>query len=354
MPSSAGQFEFDDLFAAQEFFSFQDWTDGLPIVPPTSERVQSFVEQANRSPLDVVGKAPITNQPITVEKIAVNSVMAGCLPEYFPIVLAAVEGILEPAFNLHAICMATDSATIFLIVNGPVAPMTSMNAGTGLFGPGNRANATIGRAVQLAVSNTIGQMRSLRMSTLGQPAMFSWCIAEAEGLSPWKPFHVERGFEARQSTVAVFSALPPIQARNHVSRDPEDILRSFGPGILAASYGVFGAVTADRGMVVVFSPELARHFGSAGWSKGRIRALFAKIQREEVSNWIKREQEAGREASESAEPVSGAVRNSENFSVIVAGGKAGAFCALVPVVEVLQGGNVIIKPIGSEYDRTRK
>ena len=349
MSSAAVQLEFDDLAAAQEFFLLQGWTDGLPIVPPTSEKVRRLVQTAGRSPADVVGWDPISKVPISVEKAAINAVMAGCLPEHFPVVLAAVAAIVEPAFNLHAICMATDGATIFLVVNGPIARSIGMNGGTSVFGPGNRANATIGRAVQLVVTNAVGQMQQLRMATLGHPAMFTWCVAEAERDSPWEPFHVERGFEAWQSTVAAFSGLPAVQVRNHVHRDPMNILRSFGPGILATCYGVFGAVTASRGLVAVLSPELARYFEAAGWSKGRIKDAIATIQQEEVSSWIEREKNAGYDVSETSEPVSGAVRNSANISLIVAGGQAGAFCALVPLVEV-QPSEVIVKRIGCEHD----
>ena len=349
MSSPPGQFEFDDSVAAQEFYFLQGWTDGLPIVPPTQENVQRLVREAGRSPMDVVGWAPISREAISVEKVAINAVMAGCLPEHFSVVVAAVTAIMEPAFNLHAICMATDGATIFLVVNGPIAPIIGMNEGTSVFGPGNRVNATIGRAVQLLVANSVGQMRKLRMATLGHAAMITWCIAEAERDSPWKPFHVERGFDVRQSTVAAFAGLPPVQVRDHVHRDPMSILRSFGPGILATCYGVFGAVTASRGLVAVLSPELAAHFEAAGWSKSQVKDALATIQQEEVSGWIERGRNAGRDVSETSEPVSGVVRHAESISVIVAGGHAGAFCALVPVVEMQPGGEVIVKAIGSEH-----
>ncbi|MDE0114148.1 MAG: hypothetical protein OXI87_09015 [Albidovulum sp.] len=346
--SSAGLLEFDDLAVAQEFFFLQEWTDGLPIVPPTPGKVRRFAQLAGRSPLDVAGRAPISNKPISVEMVAINAVMAGCLPEHFPVVLAAVEAIMEPEFNLHAICMSTDGATIFLIVNGPIAPAIGMNGGTAILGPGSRANAAIGRAVQLLVANAVGRMRQLRMATLGHAAMYTWCVAEAEQESPWKPFHVEHGFGTTESTVAAFSGLPPIQVRNHVQRDPADIIRSFGSGLLATCYGVFGAVTASRGLVAIVSPEIAGHFGAAGWSKKRVKDAIASIQHEEVSNWIKREESAGRKVSATSEPVSGAVRTAEDIFLIVGGGRAGSFCALVPLVEAQSGGKAIIKHIGGK------
>ena len=349
MSSSARQLEFGNLEAAQEFFFLNDWTDGLPIVPPTSGKVREFVQQTDRSPLDVAGRDPISREPISVEMVAINAIMAGCLPEHFPVVLAAVDAVMEPAFNLHAICMSTDGATVFLVVNGPVVEAIGMNGNTAVLGPGNRANATIGRAIQLLVNNAVGEMRRLRVATLGHAAMFTWCMPEAESDSPWRPFHVEHGFEAGLSTVAAFCGLAPIQVRNHVHRDPADILRSFGPGVLATCYGVFGAVTASRGLVAVFSPEIARHFGTAGWSKRRVKEALAAIQQEEVSSWIKRERNAGRPVSETAEPVSGAVRDFNDISVIVSGGQAGAFCAFVPLVEVQAGGEVIIKPVGGKH-----
>ena len=350
MISPNDKHEFGDLIEAVEFFFSQGWTDGLPIVPPTVEKVQEFLTVAGRKPTDVIGTEPIKGYRLTAEKVAVNAVMAGCQPEYFPIVIAAVEAVTDPAFNLNAISIATDGATVFVVVNGPMAREIGINSGVNLFGPGNRANATIGRALHLLISNATGATASRMVkATIGHPGMFTWCAAEAEELSPWEPMHIQRGFEHDQTTVSVFAALPPIQVRNHVDKRPEDIVRSFAAGMMAASYGIYGAVTADRGMVVVMSPELSRHFGSAGWSKRDVQKCLFDVSRQNVVAWIGKEIEEGRHASEISEPVSGAVKGLENISVVVAGGDAGAFASIIPVVEWPSEGHPLTKLVRSPH-----
>ena len=150
--------EFEDAVEAVEFYLEQGWTDGLPVVPPTVERVSRFLEHAGRSASEIVGAEPVKGRVVTVEKVAVNAAMAGCLPEHFPVVLAAVEAICEPSFNLHAISVSTASAAVLVVVNGPIAKELHINSGVGVFGPGHRANATIGRAVRLVMQNATGAL----------------------------------------------------------------------------------------------------------------------------------------------------------------------------------------------------
>ena len=249
--------DFEDADEAVEFYFDQGWTDGLPVVPPTIERVGRALEHAGRSPSEIIGTEPTKGRVITAEKVAINSVMAGCLPVHLPVVLAAVEALCEPSFNLHAITASTAGAAVLVVVNGPVALELGLNSGVSVFGPGNRANATIGRAVRLVIGNVTGAAPGvLDKATLGHPGKYTWCIAEAEDISPWEPLHVERGLDAGQGTVTIFAGLSPIQTDNGESVRPEDILDSFTDAMFAA-----GPQQGET--VVVLSPEHVGHFRAA-------------------------------------------------------------------------------------------
>ena len=211
-PLTSNRLEFDDAVEVVEYYFDQGWTDGLPVVPPTVDRVAEFLDAAGRSASDIVGTEPTKGRVITAEKMAINAVMAGCRPEYFPVVVAAIEAMSEPQFNLHAISVSTMGAAVMTVVSGPIARELSLNSGVNVFGPGNRANATIGRAVRLVMMNVTGaEPGELDKATLGHAGKYTWCIAEAEEASPWEPLHVERGFDHDQSAVSVFAGLSPFQ-----------------------------------------------------------------------------------------------------------------------------------------------
>ncbi|MCH7746379.1 MAG: hypothetical protein IIC84_09925, partial [Chloroflexi bacterium] len=202
--------DFDDPVDAIEKCYELGWTDGLPVVPPTSERVQQFIDYVGRSPDEVLGSVPERRREVNVGKAAANAVMAGCLPEYFPVVLAACEAMLDPTFNLVGPSSSLGGAGILLIVNGPVIRELNINARNNLFGPGNRANATIGRSIRLILMNACAAIPGLfDRSILGHPGKYSFCIAEAETETHWNPLHVERGFSAEQSAVTVFACEGP-------------------------------------------------------------------------------------------------------------------------------------------------
>ena len=244
--------EFASADEAIESYLERGWTDGLPVVPPTPVRVGDFLEYSGRPPSEIIGAEPTKGRVITAEKVAINAVMAGCLPEYGPVVLAAVEALCEPSFNLHAITVSTAGAAVLVAVNGPAASETGLNSGVSLFGPGHRANAAIGRAVRLVISNVTGAAPGvLDKATLGHAGKYTWCIAEAEETSPWEPLHVERGLPADQGAVTVFAGLSPIQVSNGESDWPEEILDSFTDAMFAA-----GPEQAE--IVVVLSPNPAR------------------------------------------------------------------------------------------------
>ena len=186
--------EFDGAPTLSSTTSVRGGRTGCRLCPPTPERVGEFLDYVGRSPSEILGTEPTKGRVITVEKVAINAVMAGCLPEYFPVVLAAVEALVEPQFNLHAITVSTMGAAVLAVVNGPIANDLAMNSAVSVFGPGHRANATIGRAIRLVIINVTGAVPGvLDKATLGHPGKYTWCIAEAEEVSPWEPLHVERG-----------------------------------------------------------------------------------------------------------------------------------------------------------------
>src|SRR6516225_9792311 len=210
-----------------EWYFEQGWTDGLPVVPPTRARVDTIVEALGGDPHFVECKVPPRHGSLSREVLAINMVMAGCKPEYAPVVRAAMLALTADAFNLNGVQATTHMAAPLLIVNGAIAREIGMNGDCNAFGSGNRANATIGRALRLVLLNVGGGWPGeLDKSTLGHPGKYTYCVAENEMASPWAPYHVEKGFSADDSTVFVLAAEPPHSVTNHVANDPEGILDS--------------------------------------------------------------------------------------------------------------------------------
>ena len=321
---TSNRLEFEEATEAMEYYFDRGWTDGLPIVPPTPLRVTEFLDGAGRSSSEIVGTEPTKGRIVTAEKVAINSVMAGCLPEYFPVVLAAVEAICEPEFNLHAITASTMGSAVLIVVNGPIATRLGLNSGVSVFGPGHRANATIGRAVWLVISNATGSVSGeIDKATLGHPGKYTYCIAEAEEVSPWEPLHASRGLPAEESAVTVFAGLSSIQVSNHEDRAPEAILASFRDAMFAAGLG-------QGEIVVVMCPEHIGHISSAGWSRTQVQdSLFRAAQRR-TSDWVAQGPVA-RDPSVDAEARRAVTLSSDGITLLVAGGAAGAFSAVIPL-----------------------
>ena len=190
------------------------WTDGLPVVPPTADRVAQFIDRTGRPAADIIGELPERRRQITIGKIAANAVMAGCLPQYMPVVLAAAQAILQPQFNLVGPSSSMGGSAILTIVNGPIVQELNINARNNLFGPGNRANATIGRAIRLILMNACAAIPGVfDRSVIGHPGKYTYCIAEAETETHWTPLHAERGIPPHQSAVTVFAGEAPRQVR---------------------------------------------------------------------------------------------------------------------------------------------
>jgi hypothetical protein len=244
------------------------WSDGLPVVPPTPERVLAMLAGTTRRPDEVVAVVPPDLVECSVEKVAINAVMAGCRPEYLPVVLAAVEAACTEEFNAHGLLATTYFSGPLLIVNGPITTAIGMNSGINALGQGNRANSTIGRALQLVIRNVGGGLPGgVDRATLGNPGKVGWCFAEDEAGSPWEPLSVERGVPAGRSSVTLFAAEGPRAIVDQKSREPESLARS-----LAAALRSVGHPKLVLGFdaIVVVSPEHARVFREAGWTKARV------------------------------------------------------------------------------------
>lgn len=255
----------DEYEAVQEMYLERGWSDGLPIIPPTPQRVEAMMTATDLDAQHVIAELPPNWGAATVEKLAINAVMAGCLPSYFPVLVAAVEAMSDPKFNLYAIQATTHPCAPLIIVNGPMRSELGMNSSSGAFGPGWRPNAVIGRAVRLALLNIGGAHPGVGdMSTQGAPSKFSYCVAENEESNPWQPLHVERGFSPEQSTVTVLAGEPPHNINDHAGSSAEDILT-----IIAGSIAVTGANNAYTGgeTLLAFGPEHAGTIARDGFSK---------------------------------------------------------------------------------------
>src|SRR5678815_4073626 len=214
----------EDVYAE---FCRREWCDGLPFVSPTPERVRAMLAGARTKPAESLGVMPPLWRDCPLEKLAVNAVMAGCEPAYFPVVVGAVQCMLDPAFNLYGVQATTHPVAPLVVVSGPYARTIGMHAGSGCFGPGFRPNATIGRAIRLVLMNVGGGWPGRHdMATQGSPAKFSFAIAEAETASPWAPLHVSRGFAAEQSVVTMFGGEAPHNVNDHVGTTAAGILNN--------------------------------------------------------------------------------------------------------------------------------
>ena len=269
------------------------------MVPPEEGSVRRVLEHVGWEPREIVGLVRLRGRVLTAEKVAINAAMAGCRPEHFPVVLAATAAMADDRFNLHGSMLSTAGAAPLVIVNGPIVQELGFNAGGNVFGPGWRANATVGRALRLVLLNGCGaRPGTLDRATLGHPGKYSYCIAEDEPGLPagWPPLHVERGLEAGESAVTVVAAQAPQQVSDHASSTPEALLGVVGAALAAPA-------AAPGAHVVVVSPEHRAVLARAGWSKADVRQFLAgRVARLEPSDLL----------------------------VVGAGGEAGGFSAIIP------------------------
>ncbi len=245
-------------------------TDGLPVCPPTEEAVREMLAATSRDPSEVIGLIAPRWGRATVEKIAVNAVMAGCLPEYLPVVLAAVEGLVCEHSPLETVQSTTAPLAPVIIINGPIKKTLQINYGSGCLGPGWQANATIGRAIRLLLLNVGGGIPGESdMATTGHPHKYTFCFGENEEASPWEPLHVEQGFPLEQSTVTIAYGDGPHSINDHICSSAEHILT-----IAADTMITMGANLPQRAPILVLCPEHASRVGSDGWSKEDVKRFL--------------------------------------------------------------------------------
>ena len=317
-----------------EWYYDKGFSDGLPVIPPTPEKLAAMLAALGGEPEKVECRVPPRWGGLTREVLAINLVLAGCKPEYAPVVRAAMLALTETAFNLNGVQATTHMCSPLLVVNGPLAGRIGMNGGCNAFGSGNRANATIGRAIRMILLNVGGGWPGdLDKSTLGNPTKYTYAVCENE-LSPFAPYHVEKGFAAEDSTVFVMAAEAPHSVTNHVANDPQGILDSICSAM--STYAHNNAVSSGH-CAVVLGPEHAATIAKHGWKRNDIKSYlwmysgnkfrelafehrYGKVYNRSLPVWYRRDLDSHIPA----------VPSPENIHLFVIGGEAGRFSAFIP------------------------
>lgn len=317
------QWQFDNWQAALEHYFREGLTDGLPVVPPTPEQVRALLDYCGLAPEDVLGTEGIRHKRFPAGKVAVSAVMAGCLPEHFPVVVAAVSAVCDRAYNFHASSTSTNGIANLVLVSGPYASRIGMNHGVNAFGNGNRANAAIGRAINLLKANFYGSVsQEMDKSAFGHSGKYSFCFAEDLETSPWPSLAESKGFRPGASAVTMVAANAPLQLEAHGDRDPEGFLT-------AAAHAMLGFGPRLSEVVLTISQELMAYVKASGWSRVQVAEfLHEKTQRPagEWDEWRRMDKlppDAAR-----GEPM-GCVAGPDRITVVPAGGDAGEFMAVI-------------------------
>jgi hypothetical protein len=322
---SSRAFDVEDFSACQELYHSNGWTDGLPIVPPTEAAIEACLEWAGTPPDQLIGIEPVRAQAITAEKLAINAVMAGCLPMHFPLIVTAWSAMLKEEFLLHGVTSSTGGCAVMLIINGPVRKEISASATFNALSNSDRATASIGRAIRLALINIMDvRPGSIDRSTLGHPGKFSYCLAEDEENTTWQPLAQMRGSPIGASSVTAFAAMSPRQIMNEWTTDPKEILETYAAEMRSNQlcYSIYGG-----NYVIVIPPQLREHIEGAGWSKRDIQEFVferARVKRGEWANVGK-----GSVVRDRADKVHTALQSPDDLLVVAAGGPAGGFGAII-------------------------
>jgi hypothetical protein len=325
--ASSDSYEFTDAFEANEHFQQSGWTDGLPIVPPTLDRVRRFLAAVALAPDDIVGVEPVRRRRIRAETVAIATVMAGGLPPYMPVVVAVVKAMCAAEFGLHGSTASTGGSAPFVVVNGPIRRSLGMNATHNVLANGSRANAAIGRTIRLLIINALGGIPGqLDRSTLGHPGKFTFCIAEDEEDSPWPALATERGVPPGASAVTLLAAESPHQIMNEWTRKPTELLDTYSAAIRAnmLTYSIW---PGNYAMIV---PKQHREvLARAGWTRRDVRDYVHDSARVTRRDW-RTVGKAAIAARRDEDRVYRALRAPDDLLVIAAGGPAGGFGAVVP------------------------
>ncbi len=329
MKLASERHRFDDLSAVQEHFHSRGWTDGLPVVPPTADAVAACLEWAVLSPDHLVGIEPVRGRAVTAEKVAINAVMAGCLPMHFPVVITAVTAMLADEFELHGPTASTGGSAVLVIVNGPVRAELGMVSSFNALASSDRATTAIGRAVRLTLINLLDvRPGGIDRSTLGHPGKISYCMAEDEESSPWPSLSAERlglTSEIAPSAVTVLAAMAPRQIMNEWTEVPEEILDTFVAEI-KANMRHYSIWAGDYCLVI--APQLRSHLAEAGWSKRDVQTYVYEKARIRRSEWA--DVGKGSVVHDKGDREYAALTAPEDLLIVAGGGPAGGFGAVIP------------------------
>lgn len=311
-----------------EMYFQKGWTDGLPVVPPSNDSVDAMLAAADLRGSEVVGEIPTRNARITAEKVAINAVLAGCLPEYMPVVVAAVRGICHPDYGYHGPATSTGGAAVAIIVNGPIVKRLGINTRDNILGPGFRPNATIGRAVRLLMMNAINtRPGKLDRSTLGNPGKYTLCFGEDEEKSPWEPLHVERGFRPEESTATVLATEGTIQVYNPLSSDPDELCITMADAM--ANLGSMNII-GQQDFLVIFAGEHQEIFFKNRWAKAQVKQCLFNHARRTIADIKRAGRMPGPIQKEDETSQRHVVHRPADIMVISAGARAGAFSVCLP------------------------
>tara|TARA_A100001037_G_scaffold299312_1_gene324613 strand:+ start:14841 stop:15866 length:1026 start_codon:yes stop_codon:yes gene_type:complete len=333
-----------------EFFFEKEWSDGLPVIPPTEEKVSRMLSSIKDSPEELVGEFPPAFSSVSIYSIAVHAVMAGCKPEYMNLLIASVRAILKEKFNLNGLQATLSPAAPFLLVNGVYSKEIGLNGGLGCFGPGFRANATIGRAIRLMMMNLGSGIPGIStMSTFSSSSRYTFCIAENETESPWEPLSVTLGFSEDENIVTAIAAEAPITVWDDMSNEPLPLLRS-----IADSMSHLGSmnICGDTDQIIVFSPQQAKICSDAGLSKEKVKEILldkAGRSMSEIRNTGRYTVSRIKSWSIDADPEDDdffvpSVKNPDRLFIIVAGGIPG------PMSAVMNGWNGTSRAVSEKID----
>lgn len=324
----------DSQEAVLAAFCERNWCDGLPIIAPTPERVEAMLEAVRGDPSESLGAMPPLWGEVTLEKLAINAVMAGCLPQYLPVIVAAVEAMLDPVFNLNAVQTTTHPVAPLLVVSGPYATQIGMHGGAGCFGPGCRANATIGRALRLILLNVGGAWPGRHdMATHGSPAKFSYAIAENETANPWEPLHVELGYGSEATSVTLFGGEGPHSSPDHGSGS-SGILHTIADTAATLGSSVKWYHSQSQ-LLIVLGPEHAASIARDGMSKNDVKRFLFEVARLPLRTirlgglYVRRDWPRWMEAVSDPEARLPLVQGPEEIFIVVAGGD-GRHSVVVP------------------------
>ena len=277
---------------------------------------------------EVFGEIPGRNTVVVADKVAVNAVLAGCRPEFFPVVAGAVKALCHPDFAYHGPASSTGGSAMVLVVNGPIVSRLGINAGNNLFGQGVRANATIGRAVRLTMMNVMQTQPGLfDRATLGNPGKYSFCFAENEDESPWEPFHVARGLRREQSAVTVYASNSLYQIYNQLAATPEPLLRCFADAL--CNLGVPNVKGYNQALLV-FAGEHSEVLAKSGWSRRDVATFIIEHARRPVADFKRAARLPGDPTAADETTPRALFERPDDLLIVSAGGRAGSWSACLP------------------------